>query len=165
MTRKTRFIIAAIVTLILAVTATTVWAGSSNKQGSLGHKVHHLTGQCNGSVNMGDATFTMTVDEKVVCTFDVTRTKVPNAQMGQPPYGYVFRSDGFVVSGGPADGINGVLEVCFAYSPQDAEKNSRIYMTYGTESTLLLAAKQGTPAQLCAATGVLNATFAMVGMP
>jgi hypothetical protein len=165
MTRKTRLIIAAIVTLILAVTATTVWAGSNRKDGSLGAKIHHLTGQCNAGVNMGDATFNIIVDEKVICTFDVTRTKVPNAQMGQPPFGMEFRSDGFIVSGGPAEGVNGVLEVCFAYSPQDAEKNAKIFMTYGTESTLLPAAKQGTPAQLCAATGVLNATFAMVGTP
>lgn len=163
MKRKTRLLIAAIVTLIVAITATSVWAASSNKEGSLGRKIHHLTGSCNGGeINMGDATFVMTVDETVICTFDVTRTKVPNAEMGGAPNGMEYRSDGFIVTGGPANGI-GVLEVCFAYSPQDAEKHAGIYVSFGHESAMLPSVKTGSPSQLCTTTGIINGTFAMVG--
>lgn len=163
MNQKTRLLIAAILTLILAVTATTVWAGSNAKQGSLSGKIHHATGTCNGdAINMGDATFKMTVGDKVICTFEVTRTKVPNTSMGGAPTGTEFRSDGFIVEGGPADGI-GVLEVCFAYSPLDEEKNALIYAKFGNETAVLPSVKQGTPKMLCAVTGIINGTFAMIG--
>lgn len=165
MNRKTRLIIAAIVTLILAVTATTVWAGNNAKQGSLAGKIHELHGTCNdGIVNMGDATFKMTVGGKVICSFLVTRNKVPNTAMSGAPTGTEFRSDGFEVSGGPADGI-GLLEVCFAYSPQDKEKNAQIYATFGSEAAILPSAKQGTPAMLCSATNQINGIFALIGTP
>jgi hypothetical protein len=161
MNRKTRFIIAVIVTLVLAVAGTTVWAGS--KEGSLGHKIHYLKQRCNTTINMGDATFTMTVAGKPICDFEVTRTKVPNSFMLHAPYGLDFISDGFIVEGGPDDGI-GVLEVCFAYSPRDEKKNAQIYAVFGHESAILPDVKEGTPAMLCAATyNKLNGVFAMVG--
>ena len=161
MNRKTRLIIVAIVTVILAITATTVWAGSNKIEGSLGYQIHDATGTCNGdTVNMGDATFTMTVAGKIICTFDVTRTKTPNEVMGGAPEGKVFRSDGFIVEG--PDEI-GMLEVCFPYTPQDQEKNAQIYALFGTQQTVLPAVISGTPAQICAATPNLSGTFAMIG--
>lgn len=163
MNQKTRLLIAVILTLILAVTATTVWAGNNAKQGSIKGKVHDAHGTCNGSIiNMGDATFKMTVDEKVICTFDVTRTKVPNAEMGGAPEGTEFRSDGFIVTGGPVDKI-GVLEVCFAYSPKDEAKNAQIYGVFGSGSAILPSLKQGSPKMLCTTTGNINGIFAMIG--
>lgn len=161
MNRKTRLMIAAIVTIILAITATTVWAGSNKKTGSLGYEIHDARGTCNGAgVNMGDATFNMTVAGKVICTFNVTRTKVPNAVMGGAPEGRVFRSDGFIVEGPDAVGM---LEVCFSYSPQDQEKNAEIYALFGNEQAVLPAVISGTPTQICAATPNLSGTFALIG--
>ncbi|MGC1376307.1 MAG: hypothetical protein WA821_08795 [Anaerolineales bacterium] len=163
MNRKTRLILAVIITLVLAVAATTVWAGS--KEGSVPGKIHDGHGACNGgAINMGDATFTMTVGDKIICNFEVTRTKVPNVFMSGAPEGLEFRSDGFIVTGGPVDGI-GMLEVCFAYSPQDEARNAQIYAVFGSQQTILPAVKEGTPAQLCAGTPILNGTFAMVGTP
>ncbi len=163
MNRKTRLILAAIVTVILAISATTVWAGK--KEGSLSGKIHDGTGTCNGNlINMGDATFKMTVRGRVICNFKVTRKKVPNAQMGGAPTGTEYRSDGFLVEGGPKDGI-GVLEVCFAYSPLDEAANTQIYGVFSTGASVLAAAKQGTPSMLCAATGSLNGSFALIGTP
>ena len=164
MNRKTRLMIAAIVTLVLAVTATTVWAGSNTKKGSLDNKVHFARGKCNrGLVNMRDATFTMTTfDGKVICSFTVTRTKVPNSFMNHPPFGSEFRSDGFIVEGGPDDGI-GLLEACFAYSPLDKASDAQIYVAFKTERAILPSVKQGTPTMLCAATPILNGTFALIG--
>ena len=162
MNRKTRLILAVIITLVLAVAATTVWAGS--KEGSVPGKIHDLKQACNTTINMGDATFTMTVAGKKVCEFEVTRTKVPNVFMSGAPEGLEFRSDGFIVTGGPVDGI-GMLEVCFAYSPQDEARNAQIYAVFGSQQTILPAVKEGTPAQLCAGTPILNGTFAMVGTP
>ncbi len=108
MNRKTRLIIAVIVTVILAITATTVWAGSNKKEGSLGDQIPQAEGICNGdTVNLGDATFTMTVADmtvvkkmvanKDICTFEVIRTKTPNDVMGGAPEGQTFRSDGFMI--------------------------------------------------------------------
>lgn len=162
MNRKTRFIIAAIVTLVLAVVGTTVWAGS--KESTVGPMIGDLKQDCNTTINMGDATFTMTVAGKEICSFEVTRTKVPNTDMGGAPEGLEFRSDGFIVTGGPSDGI-GMLEVCFAYSPLDEEKNAQIYAVFGSEQTILPDVKEGTPAMLCAATTNLNGIFAVVGNP
>jgi hypothetical protein len=162
MNRKTRLIIAVIITLVLAVAATTVWAGS--KEGSLKGKIHDLKQACNTTINMGDATFTMTVAGKKICEFEVTRTKVPNAEMGGAPEGLEFRSDGFIVTGGPDDGI-GMLEACFAYSPQDEAKNAQIYALLDNQLSILPAIKQGPPTQLCAATTILNGIFALVGDP
>jgi len=162
MNRRIRFILAAIVTLALAVVGTTVWAGS--KEGTTGHIIHHLKQPCNSLINMGDATFRMTVDGKAICSFEVTRTKVPNVKMGGAPIGLVFRSDGFEVTGGPKDGI-GILEVCFAYSPEDKNKNAAIYAVFGSEQTILPSVIDGTPAMLCTATSNLNGIFAMVGNP
>jgi hypothetical protein len=161
MNRKTRLIFAAIVTLILAITATTVWAGSSQKEGSLGKKIHDAHGTCNGSgVNMGDATFVITVNDKIICTFEVVRVKNPNQVMGGAPEGKRFLSDGFTVYG--PDKI-GMLEVCFAYPPQVREKNAQIFALFGNEQTVLPTVISGTPAQLCAATPNLSGTFAMIG--
>ena len=162
MNRKTRLMLAAIVTLILAVAATTVWAGSNNKkEGSLGHKVHDARGTCNGSgVNMGDATFVITVNDKIICTFEVVRVKNPNQVMGGAPMGKRFLSDGFTVYG--PDKV-GMLEVCFAYPPQVREKNAQIFALFGNEQTVLPTVTSGTPAQLCAATPNLSGTFAMIG--
>ena len=173
MNRKTRLMIAAIVTIILAITATTVWAGSNKQAGSLGYQIHDETGTCNDSgVNMGDATFTMTVagktvaattvtgTDKDICTFDVTRTKVPNDVMGGAPEGKAFRSDGFIVDGPDAVGM---LEVCFPYSPQDQEKNAEIYALFGSQQTTLPAVISGSPAQICAATPNLSGLFALIG--
>jgi hypothetical protein len=162
MNRKTRLMLAAIVTLILAITATTVWAGSNNKkEGSLGQKIHDAHGTCNGSaVNMGDATFVITVAEKVICSFEVIRTKNPNEAMGGAPEGKKFLSDGFIVQG--PDKV-GMLQICFAYPPQVREKNAQIFALFGSEKTTLPAVISGTPAQLCAATPNLSGTFAMIG--
>lgn len=161
MNRKTRIIIAAIVTIILAVGATTVWAGK--KEGSLSGKIHNGTGTCKGEmINMGDATFKMTVDDRVICNFKVTRKKVPNAQMGAAPIGTEYRSDGFLVEGGPKEGV-GILEVCFAYSPQDAAANAQIYGVFDSDATILPSANQGIPVMLCAVTNSLNGSFALIG--
>jgi hypothetical protein len=161
MNGKTRFIIAAIVTLVLAIAATTVWAGS--KESSLGPIIQTATQKCNTTINMGDATFTITVAEEKICNFTVTRLKVPNTAMGGAPEGLEFRSDGFEVSA-PLD-IIGMLEMCFAYSPLDEEKNAQIYALFGNQSAILPDIKIGPPAQLCAATENLNGIFALVGNP
>ncbi len=163
MNRKARLIVAAIVTLVLAVVGTTAWAGGS-KESTVGPIIGHLKQACNSIINMGDATFTMTVDEKQICNFEVTRLKVPNTLMGGAPAGLEFRSDGFEVTGGPSDGI-GILEVCFAYSPQDVEKNAQIYAVFESEQTILPDVKAGVPVMMCAATPNLNGIFAMVGNP
>ena len=161
MNQKIRLIIAAIVTLVLVATATTVWAGS--KEGSLGSKIHTGNG-CNGDgiINMGDATFTMWVGDRIICDFTVTRNKVPNSHMGAAPDYTEYRSDGFTVSGGPKDGI-GLLQVCFAYTPQDKAKNANIFGAASAESFILPSGVQGTPAMLCAITPVINGQFAMIG--
>ena len=162
MNRKTRLIIAVIVTLVLAVAATTVWAGS--KEGSLGKKIHDARGICNGAtVNMGDATFTMTAAGQEICDFEVTRLKIPNSAMGGAPEGLKFRSDGFKVTG--PTGRVGMLTVCFAYSPQDEAKNAQIYALFGSQQTILPGVKTGPPTQLCAATDILSGIFALVGRP
>lgn len=161
MNRKTRFIIATIVTLLLLVAGTTVWAGS--KESSLGRIIHDLKQPCNTLINMGDATFRMTIAGKAICNFEVIRTKVPNTFMGNAPLGLEFISDGFEVIG-PADRI-GILEVCFAYSPRDEKKNAQIYAVFGNQSAILPDVKTGTPAMLCAATDILSGFFAMVGNP
>ena len=162
MNQKTRFMIAAIVTLILAVAATTVWAGGA-KQSTTGPMVNGVSQACNTTINLGDATFTMTVAGQAKCTFEVNRLKVPNSIMGGAPEGLKFRSDGFQVSGS-ADRI-GMLEVCFAYSPLDVEKNAQIYALFGNEPAILPDVKEGIPAMLCAATDHLSGIFAMVGNP
>ena len=166
MNRKTRLILAVIITLVLAVAATSVWAGS--KEGSLPGKIHDGRGSCNGGViNMGDATFTMIVDDRIICNFEVTRTKVPNSEMGGAPVGKVFRSDGFIVTGGPdpETGIGGILISCFAYSPQDEAKNTQVYALLDNQLGIVPAIKQGPPTQLCATTAILNGTFALIGDP
>lgn len=161
MNQKTRLIIAAIITLVLVATATTVWAGS--KEGSLGSKIHEGIGcNDNGIINMGDATFTMWVGDRVICDFTVTRNKVPNSHMGAAPDYTEYRSDGFTVSGGPKDGI-GLLQVCFAYTPQDKAKHAMIVGAASNEIFTLPGAVQGTPAMLCAITPVINGQFAVVG--
>src|SRR5262245_52353200 len=118
MNRKIRFLIAAIVTLAMLIAGTTAWAVGT-KQSSLGPIINHMGQSCNTTINMGDATFTMTIAGKQICNFEVTRLKIPNAEMGGAPEGLEYRSDGFEVVG-PDDKI-GILEVCFAYSPQDED--------------------------------------------
>lgn len=162
MNRKIRFIIAIIVTLTLLVVGTTVWAGS--KESSLGPTIHDVTQACNTTINMGDATFTMTVAGEEVCTFQVIRLKVPNTAVGSPPDGLEFRSDGFQVIG-PENRI-GMLEVCFAHTPLDAEKNAQVFAVFGSQSAILPSIKIGDdPVQMCAAIDILSGIFAVVGEP
>ena len=161
MSRKIRFAIAAIVTLILVIVATGVWAES--KESSLGPIVHDMKQACNTTILMGDATFTITVDEREICSFEVIRLKIPNAVMGSAPAGLEFRSDGFQVIG--PDDKEGILEACFAYSPQDADKNAQVYAVFGPEQTILPAVIDGPPTLLCVATSNLSGIFAVVGNP
>jgi len=162
MNRKIRFIIAAVATLVLVVVAGTVWAGS--KESSLGPMIHNATQSCNTMISMGDATFEMTIAGDKMCNFEVIRLKVPNSIMGGAPEGLEFRSDGFEVIG-PTDRI-GMLEVCFAYSPLDEEKNAQIYAVFRNEPAILPGVITGDdPVQLCAATDILSGIFALVGNP
>ncbi len=163
MNRTFKFILAGLVTICLALLATGVWAETKN--GSLGPKIHEVHKNCSGnkSINMGDATFSLTTAD-TTCNFDVVRTKYPQSFFGPLNNGLVFRSDGFLVT---VTGADTNVIVCFAYSPIDADKNSTIWVFNSPNWVNLGGVVQsGSPKQICSSSFLFSGSstgFALVG--
>jgi hypothetical protein len=162
MNRTIMFILAFLLTISLALTATSVWAGTKN--GTLGSGIREKYIECNGNkiANMGDVIFEV-ITQETKCGVEIERVKTPQLLIGRPPKGLAFRSDGFEVTTTlvtqPAS-----LKVCFSYSPLDAHKNSKIYV-YNGNSWISLGGiiQSGSPTLICATTSLQNGELALLG--
>ena len=162
MKRTSKFILAGLLVISLLLAATSVWAGT--RTGTLGPLVHDVKkiGDGNKTINMGDATFTITTSDSGY-SFEVVRTKVANSFFGAPPAGLAYRSDGFMVSSSSSGAS--LVTACFAYTPQDASKEAAIYVYSGGSWTFLGGSVSGSPALICASTSVTDGGFVLLGNP
>jgi hypothetical protein len=122
MNRQNRFVIAVAVSIVLMLIAAGAWA-APKFQGTVPPVPDSpVIGNCLETVNMGTAIFTVQPPDcmKVVEWIkDPTKDKYPS-----PPRDVVFLGHTFVVTTEPKDAI---VQVCYAYPPELAEKNGKIY--------------------------------------
>jgi len=127
MKRITRFSIAVLLVGILALTATGVWASQKFK-GTVPAVPQGGSGQCPDTVDMGTALFTPQHDN---CTISVERMArdANQAFAGGPSYSplpesLVYVGDAFKVTIDPPTTL---VKICYAYPPELAEKDAKIY--------------------------------------
>lgn len=122
MKRFSRFSFAVFLVAILALAAQGVWA-SPVFQGTV--PVIPVTGggECDPDkpVDMGTAKFTPLVD---TCSISVTLVNGPEQQFVSASEGLAFVGDTFTVALDPA---TEKVQVCYAYPPQLADKEAKIY--------------------------------------
>ncbi len=120
MNRRFRLSIALSLTGVLVLAAVTVWA-APKFQGTV--PIVPVTGEetCPGTVDMGTALITPLGD---VCTFLVERGEQPDVDYAPAPEGLAFVGDTFKVTIDPEDVL---VEVCYAYPPEFADKEAKIY--------------------------------------
>jgi hypothetical protein len=148
-----KFVLAGLLTIGLVVLATSVWA-QTTQSGSLGPTVNTRR-STSGSINMRDATFTCLTSP---CDFSVNRVN----PTGALPAGMAFRSGGFHVHSNTGAPI--LVQMCFAYTPQDAEKGSDIFLqTDGGWVSLGGVVSADSPKLICATISIEDGTFALVG--
>ena len=116
MKRATRLSLAVFVVVILALIATGVWA-SPKFQGTVPAVPEKNAGKCGDSIDMGTALFTPLPAE---CTISVVRVEKPVPA----PAGLAFAGDAYQVTVEPASAL---IEVVFAYPPDFAARNVKIY--------------------------------------
>ena len=120
MKRITRFSIAVLLVGILALTASGVWASQKFK-GTVPPVPHIGGGGCPDTVDMGTALFTPLTGE---CTMSVEWIGEDTGEYADPPEGLVCVSDTFEVTIDPPTTL---VKVCYAYPPELAEKDAKIY--------------------------------------
>lgn len=136
MKRVTRFSIAVTLVGILALTASGVWASQKFK-GTVPHPPHDDDGDCSETIDMGTALFTALRDKNKDkdkdkdkkkddddCTMSVEWIGNDTGEYALPPEGLACLSDTFEVTIDPPTVL---VRVCYAYPPELAEKNARIY--------------------------------------
>jgi len=121
MNRITRFSMAVLLVVILALTASGVWA--SQKFAGTVPTVPPSGGGTDpgGVVDMGTALFTP-VDSN--STISVDRISPDCTTAAPAPDGVVCLADAFLLTVEPA---TAVVKVCYAYPPEYAEKEAKIY--------------------------------------
>jgi len=120
MKRVTRFSIAIVLVGILALTASGVWASQKFK-GTVPTLPPNGEGKCPDTVDMGTALFTPQDDD---CTISVEWIGTDTGEYADPPNGLVCVSDAFDVVVEPPTTL---VKVCYAYPPELAEKDAKIY--------------------------------------
>jgi hypothetical protein len=120
MKRTTLLFIAALLVGLLAVTAGGAWASQSYK-GTVPKPDKQKKDKCPKVVDMGTALFTP-LGKK--CDIDVEWIGNDTGEYALPPEGLACLSDTFEVHLDPADTL---VKVCYAYPPEFAEKEARIY--------------------------------------
>jgi hypothetical protein len=122
MQRFSRFSIALALVGILAVVATGVWAAPIF-QGTVPSIPVTGGGSCDSAepVDMGTAIFTPLGS---VCDIVVTKVTDPASTFIAAPEGTDFVGDTFIVE---ADPSTVMVQVCYAYPPEFAEKNAQVY--------------------------------------
>jgi hypothetical protein len=122
MNRKNRFVIAIGLSIVLVLAAAGAWA-APKFQGTVPPVPESpVTGSCLETANMGTAIFTVQSPDcmKVVKWIkDPTKNKYPT-----PPQDLGFVGHTFDVTAQPKDSI---VQVCYAYPPELATKDAKIY--------------------------------------
>lgn len=117
MNRITRISIAVALVTILALTATGVWA-SREYRGTVPTPPESGTAKSGETVDMGTALFTP--GEGATITVE----RVQPGDLPEPPEGKVLVGDIFKITAEPADAL---INVCYAYPPELAEKEAKIF--------------------------------------
>ncbi len=164
MKRPFKFILAGLLALGLVLVATNAWA-ESRKVGTLGDIIDSVQKDLSGdkTVDMGDGSFKMiTLETKGY--FEVVRIKTPQTFFGPLPGGLEFLSDGFHFYTNV--GSTAKVEVCFAYTPSDANKRAGIFV-YGSNGWESLGGeiRPGNPKLICVSTSANYEGFALGGNP
>jgi len=120
MKRITRFSIAIVLMGILALTASGVWASQKFK-GTVPALPSSGSGNCPHTIDMGTALFTPLADN---CTMSVDLIGNDTGEYADPPEDLACVSDTFEVS---IDPLTVLVRVCYAYPPELAEKEAKIY--------------------------------------
>ena len=121
MKRSIRLIIAVLLTGLLVLTAVSVWA-APKFQGTVVEPPPTGGGPCSeGTINMGTALFTPLGTD---CTIFVEWIEHPATTYVPAPAGLTFVGDTFKVTMNP---VTELFEVCYAYPPNFADRNARIY--------------------------------------
>ncbi|MEW6401067.1 MAG: hypothetical protein AB1649_04665 [Chloroflexota bacterium] len=159
MNRTVRFAIAVAVVGILVAIAGGVWA-SPRLQGTV--PPIPITGGegCPGTVDMGTALFTPQADE---CSITVDLISTGAADYVAPPQELASLSDAFKVTIDPATVL---VSVCYAYPPEIAEKEARIYKLNEEANPQVWVEVPGAEVSdgvICVTTTA--GTFALIGKP
>ena len=121
MKRSIRLTIAFLLTALLVLTAIGVWA-APKFQGTVPGIPVTGGGSCSdGTIDMGTALFTPQTTE---CIITVELVEDPAALYSPAPEGKAFTGSTFKVTADPKDTI---VQVCYAYPPEFANKNAKIY--------------------------------------
>jgi hypothetical protein len=120
MNRKNRFMIAAALSLVLVLIAAGAWA-APKFQGTVPPPPDTGNGTGPGIVDMGTAIFT---PQCTGCTIVVELVNDPATTYVPAPDGKAFTGDTFKVTANPEDSI---VQVCYAYPPEFADKDAKIY--------------------------------------
>ncbi|MBP6179927.1 MAG: hypothetical protein KA473_15895 [Anaerolineales bacterium] len=137
MNQKSRFIIAIIVAVVLLATAAGAWAaprfaGTVPEVPSQVPAVVPLTGgQCLDTIDMETAVFARIPDG---CLIVVEAVAEPDKTYAPAPEGKAFVGDTFKVTANPVDAL---VRVCYAYPPEFADKEAKIYKLNETASPML----------------------------
>ena len=124
MKRIKRFSVAVLLVGILALTATGVWASQKFK-GTVPPLPRDEGGDCHETIDMGTALFTAQVEEgQAGCTISVEWIGRDTSAYAAPPEGLACVSDAFEVTVNPSTIL---VKVCYAYPPELAEKDAKIY--------------------------------------
>jgi hypothetical protein len=121
MNRKSRFVIAVALSIVLILTAAGAWA-APKFQGTVPPVPQvPVTGDCLETVNMGTAIFSVQPSD---CIKVVELVKTPAATYVPAPEGFVFVGDTFNVTADPEDSI---IQVCYAYPSEFVNKDAKVY--------------------------------------
>ncbi len=121
MNRKNRFLIAAVLSIVLIFVAAGVWA-APKFQGTVPPVPQiPVTGDCLETVNMSTAILTV---QSTDCIKEVALISDPAVTYVPAPDGEAFVGDTFKVTTDPEDAI---VQVCYAYPPEFADKDAMIY--------------------------------------
>jgi hypothetical protein len=121
MNRKSRFVIAVALTVMLIFVAAGVWA-APKFQGTVPPVPQiPVTGDCLETVNMGTAIFTIQSPD---CIKVVELVKDPAVTYVPAPDKLKFIGDTFKVTTDPEDSI---VQVCYAYPSEFVDKDAKVY--------------------------------------
>lgn len=120
MTPKKRFLVAITLSIVLVLTAAGVWA-APEFQGTVPPPPDKLTGTGSAPLDMGTAIITPQCTD---CIVIVEIVADPAGTYAPSPEGKAFVGSTFKVT---ADQEDALVEVCYAYPPEYAEKEAKIY--------------------------------------
>lgn len=121
MNRKSRFLAAIGLAIVIMLIAASAWAAPKFQGTVPPVPPMPVTGECLETVNMGTAIFTVEAND---CIQSVELIREPGEEYAPAPESVDFVGDTFKVTTFPEDAI---VQVCYAYPPEFEDTDTAIY--------------------------------------